>query len=110
MGIQGVTRGYRGLKGVTRGYKRLKGVTRDYKGLQGVTRGYRGLQGITKGYRWLQGVKIDYRELQRITETIFFFNYRTSFDSFSCFFAYKSNLKKSPIFDENHGQATLQIL
>ena len=29
MGIQGVTRGYRGLQGVTRGYK---GVTRGYKG------------------------------------------------------------------------------
>ena len=32
MGIQGVTRGYRGLQGVTRGYKGLQGVTRGYKG------------------------------------------------------------------------------
>ena len=38
MGIQWVTRGYRGLQEVTRGYK---GVTRGYKGLQGVTMGYR---------------------------------------------------------------------
>ena len=45
IGIQGVTRGYRGyqeLQGVTRGYKELQGVTRGYKGLQGVTRGDRG--------------------------------------------------------------------
>ena len=27
MGIQGVTRGYRGLQGVTRGYRGLQGVT-----------------------------------------------------------------------------------
>ena len=39
MGIQGVTRGYRGLQGVT---KRLQGVTKGYKGLQGVTGGDRG--------------------------------------------------------------------
>ena len=51
MGIQGVTRGYRGLQGVTGGYKGLQGVTRGYKGLQGVTRGDRGLQGVTKDYR-----------------------------------------------------------
>ena len=41
MGIQGITRGYRGLQGVTRGYKGLQGVTRGYKGLQRVTRGYK---------------------------------------------------------------------
>ena len=35
MGIQGVTRGYKGLQGVTRDY-------RVYKGLQGVTGGYKG--------------------------------------------------------------------
>ena len=35
VGIQGLTRGYRGLQGVTRGYKELQGVTRGYKGLQG---------------------------------------------------------------------------
>ena len=42
MGIQGVTRGYRGYQGVTRGYK----------GLQEVTRGYKGLQRVTRGDRW----------------------------------------------------------
>ena len=42
MGIQGVTRGYRGLQEVTGGYKGLQGVTRGYRGLQGVTRGDRG--------------------------------------------------------------------
>ena len=41
MGIQGVTRRYRGLQGVTRGDR----------GLQGVIRGDRGLQGVTKDYR-----------------------------------------------------------
>ena len=44
MGIQGVTRGYRGLEGVTWGY-------RGYKGLQGVKGGDKGLQGVTKDYR-----------------------------------------------------------
>ena len=48
MGIQGVTRGYRGLQG---GYRGLQGVTGDYKGLQGVTGGDKGLQGVTKDYR-----------------------------------------------------------
>ena len=33
MGIQGVTRGYRGLQGVTRGYRGLQGVTGGDKGL-----------------------------------------------------------------------------
>ena len=42
IGIQGVTRGYRGLRGVKRSYKGLQGVTRGFKGLQGVTRGYNG--------------------------------------------------------------------
>ena len=51
MGIQGVTRGYRGLQGVTRGYRGLQGVTEGYKGLQGVTEGERGLQGVKKDYR-----------------------------------------------------------
>ena len=41
MGIQGVTRGYRGLQEVTRGYKGLQGVTRGDRGLQGVTRGFK---------------------------------------------------------------------
>ena len=39
MGIQGVTRGYRGLKEVTGGYKGLQGVKGGDKVLQGVTRG-----------------------------------------------------------------------
>ena len=43
IGIQGVTRGYRGIQGVTGGYKGLQGVT-------GVTRGHKGLQG-TRGYK-----------------------------------------------------------
>ena len=51
MGIQGVTRGYRGLHEVTRGYSGLQGVTKGYKGLQGVTGGDKGLQGVTKDYR-----------------------------------------------------------
>ena len=51
IGIQGVTRGYRGLQGVTRGDRGLQGVTRGYKGLQAVTGGDMGLQGITKDYR-----------------------------------------------------------
>ena len=41
MGIQGVTRGYRGLQGFTGGYKGLQGVTGGDKGLQGVTKDYR---------------------------------------------------------------------
>ena len=51
MGIQVVTRGYRGLQEVTRGYRRLQGGTSGYKGLQGVTGGDKGLQGVTKDYR-----------------------------------------------------------
>ena len=31
MGIQGVTRGYRGLQGDTRGDRELQGVTKDYR-------------------------------------------------------------------------------
>ena len=42
MGIQRVTRGYKGLQGVARGYRGLQGVTRGYKRLQGVTGGYKG--------------------------------------------------------------------
>ena len=42
MGMQAVTRGYRGLQGVTGGYKGLQGVTMGYRGLQGVTTGDRG--------------------------------------------------------------------
>ena len=51
IGIQGVTRGYRGLQGVTRGDRGLQGVTGGYKGLQAVTGGDMGIQGITKDYR-----------------------------------------------------------
>ena len=61
IGIQGVTRSYRGLQGVTRGYE----------GLQGVTRGYKGLGGVTKGYMGFQGVRGGYRGLPRIIETFF---------------------------------------
>ena len=61
MGIQGVTRGYRGLEEVTMRYKWLQGVTSGYKGLQGVTRGYKGLQQVTGGDKGLQGVTKDYR-------------------------------------------------
>ena len=44
MGIQGVTRGYRGLQEVTGGDKRLHRVTWGFKG-------YRGLQEVKKGYK-----------------------------------------------------------
>ena len=50
MGIQGVTRGYRGLQGITRWYKGLQSVTMGYKGLQRVTGGDKGLQGVKKDY------------------------------------------------------------
>ena len=43
MGIEGVTRGYRGLQEVTGGYKGLQGVTRGDRGLQGVKGGYKKL-------------------------------------------------------------------
>ena len=51
IGIQEVTRGYRGLQGVTRGYRGLQGVTKGYKGLHVVTGVEHGLQGVTKDYR-----------------------------------------------------------
>ena len=79
MGIEGVTRGYRGLQGVTKGYK----------GLQGVTRGDKGLQGVTKDY----GI---------------FFLTRTFPDTFSCFILIKLKLKKSQIFDQNDGLTPLE--
>ena len=41
MGIQGVTRGYKGLQGVTRGYNELQGVKGGDKGLHWATRDYR---------------------------------------------------------------------
>ena len=46
----------------------IQGVTRGYKGLQGVTRGYQGLQGVTGSGKCLQGVTVG---LQRIIETCF---------------------------------------
>ena len=51
IGIQGVTRGYRGLEEVTTGFKGLQGVNVGYRGLQGVTGGDKELQGATKDYR-----------------------------------------------------------
>ena len=63
-----------GIQGVTRSYKGLQGVTGGYKGLQGVTLGYKGLQGITTGDEALQGV-------QRIIE--YFFLTKTFPDTFS---------------------------
>ena len=51
MGIQGVTKVYRGLQGVTGGYKGLKGVTGSYKGLQGMAGGDKALEGVTNDYR-----------------------------------------------------------
>ena len=91
MGIQGVTRGYRGLQGVTRGYKGLQGVTRGYKGLQGVTRGDKGLQRVTKDYGN-------------------FFLTRTFPDTFSWSILHKKpKLKKSQIFDRIDGLTSLEV-
>ena len=90
MGIQGVTSGYRGLQGVTRGDRGLQRVTRGYRGLQGVTGGDKGLQGVTKDYRN-------------------FFLTRTFPDTFSWSILHKkSKLKKSQIFDQNHGLTPLE--
>ena len=91
MGIQGVIRGYRGLQWVTRCYKRLQKVTTGYKGLpgvQGVTRGDRGWQGVTGGYKGLQKIN---------------FNENVCRYFFLVYFAWKSKLKKSRIFDQNNG-------
>ena len=74
LGIQEVTRGYRGLHVVTRGYKKLQGVTGGYRRLQGVTRGYKRLQGRTGGDKGLQEVTKNYRN---------FFLTRTFPDTFS---------------------------
>ena len=40
MGLQGVTRGYKGLQGFKGGYKRLQGVTGADKRIQGVSKNY----------------------------------------------------------------------
>ena len=78
----------------------LQGVTRRYKGLQGVTRGYSGLQGLTGGDKELQGVAKDYRN---------FFLTRTFPDTFSWSILHKkSKLKKSLIFDQNDGLTPLE--
>ena len=56
-------------------------------GIQGVTRGYRGLPGVTGGCKGLQrvtGGDLGYRMLQRIIET--FFVTRTFPYTFSFFF------------------------
>ena len=66
----------------------IQGVTRGYKGLQGVTKGYKGLQGVTRGYNGLQGVKWGNRGLERIIET--FFLSRTFRDIFSWFILHKN--------------------
>ena len=68
MGIQGVTRGYKGWQEVTKGYMGLQEATRGYKGLQQVKRGYNGWQGVTTGYRGLQGVTWCYKGLQAVTK------------------------------------------
>ena len=52
----------------------IDGVTRGYRGLQTFTRGYRGLQRVTKGDKALQGVTKDCRN---------FFLTRTFPDTFS---------------------------
>ena len=49
MGIQGVTRGYRGLQRVKGGYRGLQGVTRGYRVVQGVTRDNKGRQAVKGG-------------------------------------------------------------
>ena len=56
MGLQGVTRGYRGFQEVTGGCKGFQGVTRGYKGVRRVTSGCKGLQRLTEGYKGSQGV------------------------------------------------------
>ena len=58
MGIQGVTKGYRGLQGVTRGYKGLQKVTGGYKGLQGMTGGDKLLQTIIETFFYLERSQI----------------------------------------------------
>ena len=61
----------------------IQGVTRGYKGLHGVTRGYKGLQGVTGGDKGLHGVTKDYRKL---------FLTRTFPDNFSCSILHKNQI------------------
>ena len=78
----------------------IQGVTRGYKGLQGVKEGYKGLQGVTEGDKGLPGVAKDYRN---------FFLTRTFPDTFSWSILHKkSKLKKSLIFDQNDGLTPLE--
>ena len=56
-------------------------------GIQGVTRGYKGLQRVTRGDKGLQGVKgvtKGYRRSQRSTETFFNLNVRRYFFLMYC--------------------------
>ena len=97
-GLQGITGSYKGLQGVTRGYNGLQGVTRGYRGLQWITGGYNGLLGVTRGYRGLQRNTGSYKGLWKLFLT------RTFPDTFSWSVLHnKSKLKKSQIFDQNHG-------
>ena len=78
----------------------IQGVTRGYRGLQGVTRGDQGMQGVTGGDKGLQGVTKDYRN---------FFLTRTLADTFSWFILHKkSKFKKSQIFYQNDGLTPLE--
>ena len=74
-------------------------------GIQGVTRNYRGLQGVTRGYRGLQGVTGGDKELQEVTKNNRnFFLTRTFPNTFSWSILHKkSKVKKSQIFDQNDG-------
>ena len=69
-------------------------------GIHGDTAGYMGLQGVTGGYKALQGVTKDYRNL--------FSSYNVVRYSFLVYFPQKSELKKSPIFDENQRLTSLE--
>ena len=85
----------RSMKWEDRGLKGVLGVRRGYKELQGVKRGNKKLQGVTRGDKEWQGVTKDYKN---------FFLTRTFPDTFSWSILHKnSKLKKSQIFDQNHG-------
>ena len=75
-------------------------MTWEYRGLEGVTGGYKGLKGVTGDDKGLQGVAKDCRN---------FFLTRTFPHTFSWSILHKkSNLKKSQIFDQNHGLTPFQ--
>ena len=71
------------MTGGDKGLQGLQGVTKSYKGLEGVTRGDKGLQRVTKGYR-------NFFLTRTFPDTLFF-----------VYFAEKSKLNKSQIFDDN---------